>query len=147
MPFYSVERQQSSLEECFASSYWITDVKQEQCHFGLPATRPDTPTLSVLDAADGKISVRFSGYDGGSDIYLFSSACTANSSEVFSGDSISSVVTLNELPDEQSYRCLGTVENAVGLSSHSGATQAIEFAAASGLPILLLYEAQKPTVN
>ena len=147
LPFYSVERQQRNLEECFASSYWITDGKQEQCNFGLPATQPDTPTLSVLDAADGAISVRFTGYDGGSAINRYSLVCTANNGEVFSGDSASSVVTLRDLPNEQSYRCVGAVENAVGVSTQSGATQAIEFTGVSGLPIWLLYEAQKVTVN
>ena len=147
LPFYSVERQQRNLEECFASSYWLDQVKREWCNFGLPATQPDTPTLSVLDAADGAISVRFTGYDGGSAINRYSLVCTANNGEVFSGDSASSVVTLRDLPNEQSYRCVGAVENAVGVSTQSGVTQAIEFTGVSGLPIWLLYEAQKVTVN
>ena len=147
LPFYSVERQQRNLEECFASGYWLDQVKREWCNFGLPATQPDTPTLSVLDAADGAISVRFAGYDGGSAINRYSLVCTANSGEVFSGDGTSSVVTLSDLPNEQSYRCVGAVENAVGVSTQSGATQAIEFTGVSGLPIWLLYEAQKVTVN
>ena len=35
--FYSVERQQKNLEDCFINSYLITDGKQEQRNFDLPA--------------------------------------------------------------------------------------------------------------
>lgn len=97
--FFSSEGQQRNLEECFANSYWVTNENREQRNFGLPATQPDTPTLSVLDAADGAISVRFSGYDGGSASNRYSLVCNANIGEIFSGDSASSVVSLRDLPN------------------------------------------------
>jgi len=143
LPYYSVLRQQRNLEECLANGYWVTDGKQEQCNFGLPATAPDDPVIAVLDASGGNIIVLFSGYDGGSDVLSYTLQCTSSSGTTFTVTNDSATVTLSGLAQTDSYHCSGFVSNAVGTSGITQLASAIDFYDSSGLPIWLLYEATK----
>ena len=108
----------------------------------LPITVPDRPVIERVEAGDGEILIHVVvPFDGGSEVTLYSATCT-DGTNILTGASTSSPITVSGLTNGVAYTCSVTATNSVGTSSASAATDPITPEEAStGLPIWLLYQA------
>ena len=104
---------------------------------------PASPTITSTDYEDGTIILTVSvSNNGGAKIRRYDAACS-DGTDVFTGTSTSSPITVSGLTNGVAYTCTVTATNSVGTSSASAATAPIipEEQVSGGLPIWLLYQA------
>jgi hypothetical protein len=106
------------------------------------AQPPAVPTVTSTDYEDGRIILTVSvSNNGGAKIRRYDAACS-DGTDVFTGTSTSSQITVSYLTNGVAYTCTVTATNSVGTSSASAATAPITPEEGStGLPIWLLYQA------
>ena len=106
-------------------------------------SEPAKPSIISTDSGDGEIILEISISDnGGADITRYDASCT-DGTNVYTGTSATSPITVSGLTNDVAYTCTVTATNSVGTSSASSATAPItpEEQVGSGLPIWLLYQA------
>jgi len=127
------------------SDIWWADWTLSGTLPSLPALDvPETPTILNTDFGDGEIYLYVaSSSNGGSAITGYTATCTdGTTTNIYTGTSTSSPITVSGLTNDVAYTCTVTATNSVGTSSASAATDPIAPEETStGLPIWLLYQA------
>ena len=103
---------------------------------------PTAPAVISTNYEDGRIILAVSvSNNGGAEITGYEATCT-DGTNVFTGTSTSSPITVSELTNGVAYTCTVTATNSVGTSSASAATAPVtlEEQVGGGLPIWLLYQ-------
>ena len=108
----------------------------------VPIQAPSAPLITSIDYEDGKITLNVSvSNNGGAKITLYDATCT-DGTNIYTGTSTSSPITVSGLTNGVAYTCTVTATNSVGTSSASAATDPITpEEQVGGLPIWLLYQA------